>query len=385
MPIITSLLDTDLYKLTMQQIALHRFPTMNVEYTFKCRNEAKWTPEEIDIINYQVNEYCKLKYTQDELDYLSTFSFFKDDFIDFLKIYQPNRDHIKIWLEDDELKITVKGPWYLTVPFEVPVLAIVNETYFHFKIVNMDDAQERLVNKVIIANKYGFPFADFGTRRRYSCEWQKDVVEYLSKECPNFIGTSNVYLAMGYGLKPIGTMAHEYIMAGAGLDEQGVNLPDSQTYMLNHWDAEYGDELGIALTDTYGIDAFTSDFNTYLSERYNGIRHDSGDPYAWTYKMIKHYTSKGIDIKTKAFVYSDGLTMQSAADLWTHFRRLKLKQSFGIGTHLTNDFEHEALQIVMKLTKCNGLPVAKISDSPGKGMCHDEEYLKRVKKVFLIK
>ncbi len=202
------------------------------------------------------------------------------------------------------------------------------------------------------------------------------------KDLPNFIGTSNVYFAKKYNLKPIGTMAHEWIMAGQG--QEDVSLRNSQKAMLQAWCNEYRGDLGIALSDTLGVDAFLEDFDLYFAKLYDGIRHDSGDPDVWARKVICHYSKLGVEPKTKTLVFSDGLTFETAAKIYNKFK-FAAKVSFGIGTNLTNDFEDiTPLQIVMKIVKCNGLPVAKISDSPDKGMCNDKEYLTYLKKVFNI-
>ncbi len=386
--LIKSLLDTDLYKLSMMQVALHQFNTTEVEYTFKCRNKANWTQGMLADIDEELDEYCQLSFTERELNYLSTLSFFKQSFIDFLRLYKPNRSHIKVWLDNNELNITVKGPWYLTIPFEVSVLAIVNETYFTRSLTQdeletkLENGRYRLEQKVVTAKAQGFIFADFGTRRRFTQSWQEEYVKVFSK-LPNFVGTSNVYLAMKYDLKPIGTMAHEYIMAGAGQDN--VRLVKSQSFMLQKWVDEYRGALGIALTDTYGFDAFLRDFDLYFAKLYDGLRHDSGDPMEWAEKAIAHYEKLGIDPRTKSLVFSDGLTMDKATELWNALKD-RAKISFGIGTHLSNDFEGiTPLQIVMKITTCNGHPVAKVSDSPGKGMCKNAEFENYVRNVFKIK
>lgn len=384
---INSLLDTDLYKLTMMQSALHQFSTVDVEYDFKCRNLPKaFTPEMVYEINKEIDKFCQLKFNADELNYLSGIRFFHKDFIDFLSLYKPNRNHIVAYLDDEGLlKIKVHGPWYLTIPFEVPVLAIVNEVYFnHQGLYNSEhwvSGGDRLEEKVNFATYNNFSFVDFGTRRRFSHDWQGIVIEaFLGLK--NFAGTSNVYFAKKYGIKPIGTMAHEYIMVGQGRED--TPLKNSQKAQLQSWVDEYRGDLGIALSDTLGIDAFLKDFDSYFAKLYDGLRHDSGDPMWWAEKVISHYEELGIDPKTKTLVFSDGLNMKKAAEIYTRLNG-RAKSSFGIGTNLTNDFEGvDPLQIVMKVTTVNGRPVAKISDSPGKGMCHDEHFLTYLKSVFNI-
>jgi len=394
MSIIKSLLDTDLYKFTMMQTALHQFSTSIVEYSFKCRNGANWTAEILEEVNAEVDHFCSLRFTNEELDYLNTIPFMKKDFIDFLGLYQPNRKHIHLWInEEGELQVSVKGPWYLTLPFEVPVLSIINQIYFektsHIVYNSSDDNNSiiqsglnRLDRKFKEALTSQVPFSDFGTRRRYSFLWQGTVLNKL-KDLPNFTGTSNVYFAMKYNLTPIGTMAHEFIMAGAGQND--VPLIKSQQKMLQAWVDEYRGDLGIAISDTYGVDAFLNDFDLYFAKLYDGVRHDSGEPIEWAWKIIKHYEKLEIDPKTKTLIFSDDLTITKAAHIY-ELLSPHIKVAFGIGTHLTNDLEGiTPLQIVMKIISCNDRPVAKLSDSPGKGMCKDENFLTYLKDVFKIK
>lgn len=383
--IIESLLDQDLYTFTVGQVALRQFSNVNVEYEFKCRNEAKWTHEIVSEILQEVDNFCQLRFTKEELDYLRTIRFLKKDYLDFLELYQPNRKHISIEL-NDTLEIKVSGPWYLTVFFEVPILAIVNEVYFRHQgsvrtSRNWSNGMDNLENKKIVANIQKFPFADFGTRRRIASHWQETVIQEL-KGLPNFIGTSNVMFARKYRIKPIGTMSHQLIMVGQGRED--VPLRNSQKAMLQAWVDEYRGDLGIALSDTVGIDAFLEDFDLYFAKLYDGLRHDSGDPIEWARKVIAHYEKLGIDPKTKKLVFSDGLDFLTATQIYTSFKD-SAQISFGIGTNLTNDFDDVTpLQIVMKLTKVNDRPVAKISDSSGKGMCKDEAFLSYLKKVFNI-
>lgn len=388
MPIINSLLDTDLYKLTMWQVALHQYATTHVTYEFKCRNQANWTEEILKDINGEIDHYCTLKFSKEELKYLEVFPFFKSGFLNFLSVYEPNRDHVKVSLIQKELHISVTGPWFLTIPFEVPILSIVNEVYFrHQKMEHqevLESAQRNLQAKKAVLAPYTaeeFTFADFGTRRRFSREWQETVVKELS-QLKSFSGTSNVDLARRFNLKPIGTMAHEFLMIGQALDSTPLAM--FQQKMLQSWVDEFRGDLGIALTDTVGIDAFLRDFDKYFAKLYDGLRHDSGDPLWWAEKVINHYKKLNLDPRTKTLVFSDGLTPAKAVEIYNNLKG-KAKISFGIGTNFTNDIPgQEPLQIVMKIVKANGKPVAKVSDSPGKGMCHDQGFLDYLKKVYQI-
>jgi nicotinate phosphoribosyltransferase len=393
--IIKSLLDTDFYSFTQQQAILHQFPSVNVKYKFKCRNEVDLTPH-LDEIRYEIDALCNLVFLNEELDYLRSIPFIKVSYIDFLKNFKLQRECVHVYTENKELCIDIKGNWFQTVLFEVPILAIVNEVYFNsLSFVKCPSNPNRgigwtnLISKIQLVKDYEskftvphFKFADFGTRRRYARIWQECIVEDLIKELPsNFIGTSNVYLAKKYGVKPIGTMSHQWIMVGQGLPN--VRISESQKYMLDAWVKEYRGDLGIALSDTLGFDAFLQDFDPFFAKLYDGCRHDSGDPFAWCDKLIAHYKKLKIDPRTKAAVFSDGLTFPLALDLCSEFHD-QIQTSFGIGTNLTNDCGFDPLQIVIKLTEVNGHPVAKISDSSGKGMCQDAEYLKYLKKVFNI-
>jgi nicotinate phosphoribosyltransferase len=378
----------------MMQSVVHRFPDVWVKYKFKCRNEGIiWTERMVERINQEIDHYCTLMLTKDELEWISKLRYIKKDFVEFLRIYRPQREHIKVTNIDGHLDVVVEGPWFLTILFEVPILAIVNEVYFDETVLSHSfrlaefykDGADRLKAKIDIAAKEQFLFSDFGTRRRLSGSWQEFVVAQLAKELPRnvFGGTSNMYLAKKYNLTPIGTMAHEYICVGQALE--GVTLASSQKYMLQAWVDEYRGDLGTALSDTLGTDKFLEDFDLYFAKLYDGVRHDSGDPIAWGERMIKHYETLRIDPKNKQLVFSDSLDFEKAAMLNNHFKD-RAKVSFGIGTNLTNDFEEIIpLNIVMKVVAANNRPVAKISDNPGKTMCEDQGFLTYLHQVTKVK
>ena len=386
--VIKNLTDTDFYKFTMAQVVLHQYPATIVKYEFKCRNGIDLAPY-VDEINKEIDNLCSLKFSKNELGYLLSIPFLKPDFIEYLRLLQLNRRYIKAYVEDGELKITIEGPWISTIWFEVPVLAIVSEVYSKHQAANFKAAENRLKKKVDYLNRQNrffllkyFKFADFGTRRRFSYLWQLHTITYfLSKlKKPMLVGTSNVNIAMKLGVTPIGTMAHEFIQAHQQL---GVRLEDSQQAALQTWANEYRGHLGIALTDTVGMDAFLRDFDLYFAKLFDGCRHDSGDPYTWCYKLINHYNKLDVDPRTKTAIFSDGLNLWKAASIYKRFKD-SIRVSFGIGTNLTNDMGIKAPSIVIKMVECNGRPVAKISDSAGKGMCKDEAYLSNLKKVYNI-
>ena len=391
-PIITSLLDTDLYKFTMWQAMLHRHPQTEAEYEFVCRTPTAFPLTELlPEVERELDALCSLRFTQEDLDYLASLRFMKSDFIDFLRIFQFQRSFIKAWAEGDTLHIVARGPQVHVMGFEIYVLAIVNELYFRRFDAEaaLIEGRKRLALKIeqlkhlAVEAKLRNPFElfDFGVRRRFSGPWQREVVQAFAKETSQwFKGTSNVLLARDLNLVPIGTMAHEYLQSYQAL---GVRLRDFQVAALEDWVQEYRGDLGIALTDTVGMDAFLADFDMYFAKLFDGLRHDSGDPFEWGEKALNHYAKLRIDPQNKRLVFSDGLNLDTALALYHRFAD-RIQCGFGIGTRLTNDMGLETINIVMKLTHANGQPVAKISDSPGKTLCNDETYLAYLRQVFSI-
>jgi nicotinate phosphoribosyltransferase len=380
-PIIVSLLDTDLYKFNMNQVMFHKHTNLNGVYLFKCRNkDAVFTQEMCDEINAQIDHLCTLTFTDEELDYLGSLRFIKPDYVEFLRLWRPLRKYVTCWLDDGELHIEVRGPLFSAMQFEIYLLEIVNEVYFRTKydyLMLVDSARERLIHKIngFKFEDYDFNFAEFGCRRRLSREWQDYVVGELlqTKHC---VGTSNVYLAMKYGCKPIGTYAHEYVQMYQGIP--GVTLAYTNKMAMDEWFEEYQGDNGTALTDTLGTELFLRDFNKLQANCYTGVRHDSGDPFKWGDAIIEHYEKLGIDPKTKTLLFSDSLNFDKAQDIYNYFHN-RINVSFGIGTYLSNDTCVDPLNIVIKLQYVNGHPVAKISDNPGKAMCQDDSYLTYLK------
>ena len=388
--IITSLLDTDLYKFTMMQVVLHHFPGAKVEYRFKCRNPGVDLTPYIDEIREELRHLCSLRFTEDELEYLRALRFIKSDFVDFLGLFQLNRKYIEIAPSakaNGEIDIVIKGPWLHTILFEIPVLAIVNEVYFRRTQPQADFEQgrRRLREKMALlleqSDSPDLHIADYGTRRRFSRVWQAEVLATLKAELgPMLAGTSNVMFAMQQGMLPLGTMAHEYLQACQAL---GPRLRDSQIFGFEMWANEYRGDLGIALSDVYGVDAFLRDFDLYFCKLFDGARHDSGDPVAWGERLIGHYEANRVDPRTKTLVFSDSLTFAKVIELYQRFAG-RSRVAFGVGTNLTNDLGYTPLQIVIKMVRANGQPVAKLSDSPEKNMCEDKAYLAYLRQVFEI-
>jgi nicotinate phosphoribosyltransferase len=387
--IIRSLLDTDLYKFTMMQVVLHHFPGAHVEYRFKCRNPGIDLTPHVGEIRDEIRAMCALRFTPEELDYLRSLRFLKSDFVDLLGLFQLDERFISVAPRADsprEIDISIKGPWLHTILFEVPVLSIVAEVYYRNNVREPDYAEgrRRLAAKIAQANAVSaeeFHIADYGTRRRFSREWHAEVVRTLKRDMPvHFVGTSNVSLAKSTGLTPLGTMAHEYLQACQAV---GPRLIDSQRFAFDKWAEEYRGDLGIALSDVCGMDAFLRDFDLFFCKLFDGVRHDSGDPFEWGEKLIAHYRRMRIDPRSKTMVFSDQLNVPLAIRLFRHFQG-RAKTAFGIGTNLTNDLGYEPLQIVIKMTRCNGQPVAKISDEPSKTMDYDPSYVAYLRQVFQV-
>ena len=371
------------------QVMFHKFPSYTATWSFKCRNKnVRVTPNMIAEIKEQIKAYCSLRFTEDELTYLKNIPWIDASYVDYLRLWSPRYNDFDIAVDENSpfgMRFEATGTWLNTTMYEIASLAIINEVYFRMTYDYnglLDSAKQRFEAKFndLMENKYYIgTFSEFGMRRRLSGEFQDYMVERLShlndtmKCASTFVGTSNVYLAKKYGIKPVGTMAHEYIMC-VGQGNHKHNPAYSNYYAMQAWVNEYKTLNGIALTDTITTDCFLRDFDLTFATLFSGVRHDSGDPYDWGEKMIAHYNKLGIDPKTKTLLFSDSLDFESADNLFRYFNG-RAKVAFGIGTFLSNDTYVEPLNIVMKVTKCNGVDVAKISDTTGKGMCKNPEYV----------
>ena len=387
--IINSLLDTDLYKLTMQEVVWSHFPNVRVQYAFKCRSRGVDLAPYADEIREELTAYCRLRLMEDEARFLHGIPYLKSNYVDALGDLKLNPAHVEIKVvpeaaPEDRLEVRIAGNWFQTILFEVPLLAIINQVYFQHTQPDTEkneaEGRRRLEAKTALLNNapVAVNVIEFGTRRRYSGKWQQSVIGCLQDSLgPRLLGTSNVDAAMRFGLKPFGTMAHEFLQACQAL----VALPDFQKFAFDTWMQEYRGDLGIALSDVVGMDAFLRDFDKLFCKAYDGARQDSGNPVEWGEKLITHYRKMGVDPAPKAAVFSDSLDVPKAISLARHFDG-RIRTSFGIGTNLTNDLGFEPLSIVIKMTQCSGRPVAKLSDSPGKTMCRDDAYLEYLRDVF---
>lgn len=395
--IIHSLLETDLYKFSMGQAIYHQFSDYKTTWAFKCRNEdVYFTEEMVEEIKEQIKAYCQLSFSEEELVYLDSIRWIKGSYVDFLRLWNPRYEDFEIHHDAKcGLSIETKGTWLSTSMYEIPTLAIVNEVYFRMQYdyeTLYDSFKEKLYDKIhklkLGAVNGGYDigvFSEFGIRRRLSGQSQDFLVKLLVDNDKYFmnshcIGTSNVYLAKKYNVTPVGTMAHEWIMC-VGQGNHKHNPAYSNWYALHRWVDEYGVLNGTALTDCITTECFLRDFQLTFATLFSGVRHDSGDPFAWGDRMIEHYESLNIDPKTKTLLFSDSLNFEKANALYKYFDG-RIKVAFGIGTYLSNDTDVPALNIVMKTVKCNGMDVAKISDVPGKGMCQNPAYVEYLQRCI---
>jgi len=401
-PIINSLLENDSYKLSMMNVVFKKFNDYTTTWTFKCRNkDIKFTPEMVQEIRDQFDHYCTLKFTDEELNWLKTnLPWISTGYINYLKFWHPVREEVSINengiipCNDCGLAIEAKGTWLNTSFYEIVLLAIVAEVYYSFK-YNIKEQEEIFkqktiekfskLNKVVFGPREGYydiaVFSEFGMRRRLSTNTQDWLIKYIiENKIPGFVGTSNVYLAKKYNVKAVGTQAHEYIQC-VGQGNPKHDKAYSNYYAMKAWIEEYQTKNGIALTDTISTDCFLRDFDLTYANLFSGVRHDSGDPIKWGEKLLNHYEKLGINPKTKTLLFSDSLNFEKATKINNYFKN-KCNVAFGIGTYLAGPQDIEPLNIVMKVTECNGLPVAKLSDVEGKGMCRDNEYVEYLKRCI---
>lgn len=389
-PIIRSLLDTDAYKLYMQQAIYNIYDQVNVVFEFFCRSGEK-LGDYVKIVLNHLSLMEKINLTLNEYHYLRSFSHFKSGYLNWLKDYRFNSKQIHVYnTKENQLGLRIKGKWCEVTLWEVPLLALISELFYseycpHIEINDAVFELRKLINcfyktaRINNIDLTNFKLVDFGTRRRFSRSVQYAIVKELKKCFPYFIGTSNYKLAKDLKLKVLGTQSHEWFQAHQQIC---INLRKSQIYALDKWLHEYPEKLGITLTDCITTDAFLRDFGINFVSSYNGLRHDSGNPLEWGEKAINHYKKFGVDPMTKTLIFSNNINFQRALIIYQHFYK-RINLIFGIGTGLTCNIPTvKPLNIVIKLVQCNGKPVAKISDDPNKTICKDNDFFNRLKDVF---
>ena len=390
--VINFLTETDLYKFTQQQFYVHKRPNDRAKWEFKCRTKGVNLAPLCDRINEELDWLCTLKFQQFELDWFNKQNYFTHDYVEFLEDFQLKRRHIKCYTDKNKttLFIEAEGSQKNVSPWEIYVLHIVQALWMNGEEIDWDLAKANLDNeiaKVNAATRAGIKFtiSDFSVRRTISSEWEDYMVGRMLAMCPSFVGTSNVYLAIKHNCTAIGTFAHELDATYQGLSN--VTIANAQKQKLTDWADEYDGKLGIALSDNYGFKSFLNDFGLKFAKLFDGCRHDSGDPIRWGEMLIAHYLKLGIDPTTKVACWSDLLNIDKALAIAKHFNG-RIKIAFGIGTYLGATVcgtKREPLSMVMKVVEVNGKPAVKLSDSTGKTMCHDENYIEYVKTVHNYK
>jgi len=390
-PTISSMLDTDLYKISMGQFVHFQYPDVDARYRLFNRGNTAFPPGFGHRLAEEVEKMAELKTETAELEFLrKACPWIKPSYLDWLSTYRFNPSEIRIHQLGDCLDIQAEGPWYRSIFWEVPLMATVSEIFFSMTGQKPNaEWQEKARHKAqrLFGQKVGW--ADFGTRRRYSYAVQEEVLRQtmaLSQEGSQggLIGTSNVHFAHKLGLKPIGTMAHEIFMVlGAAF-----GYPIANRLAMEGWVKEFDGRLGIALPDTFTTDVFLRDFSWQFAKQFDGVRQDSGVPEEFVEKIINHYKKLGIKPMEKTIVFSDGLDAERAIEL-SQYCRDRIKCSFGIGTNLTNDVGVRPLNIVIKVVaarKAEGpwLPAGKLSDDKGKWTGNDPQVFEAIRTTLGI-
>lgn len=384
-----SILDNDFYKITMQNAVVKLFPSEKVKYSFINRGKHHFPKGFEEELRASVNAMAEMKLTKEEKEYLrNTCPYLDFPYLDFLAGYQYDPSEVQIVQTENDLEVTVVGEWYRTILWEVPLLALISELHYVMNGIERDSDETVIRNTLEKAEELdnlGVNFAEFGTRRRHSYKVHDLVVDALTQnKSSKFTGSSNVHFAMKYGVKPIGTHAHEWFMFHAA--EYGFKMANALS--LEHWVDVYRGDLGVALSDTYTTEVFFQQFDKKFAKLFDGVRHDSGDPIEFAEKTIAHYEQNGINPLFKYIIFSDGLNLEKVAEI-THACRGKIGISFGIGTNLTNDVGVKPMNIVMKLIAAqsvNGdwIPTVKLSDEHGK-YTGDPKMIELAKEFLRIK
>ena len=396
MAMIHSLLDIDSYKPTMAQVAWKHFRNVPVTYSFKNRTNSIALAEHIktDDLIREFELARELRFIDKEISFLRSSRYilsglFNERFLIFLESLKLPPVVVKI--PDGQFQIEAGSAWPEAIFWETIILGIVNELYYQSLeksgAFDLRDAQaegaRRLDEKIKILKQHPhIKFIEFGTRRRFSRDWQEYVLARLLQEVPNqVLGTSNILLAKKFGIKPIGTFANEMYMVFSGIfgqDDEAIR--SSHNKVLECWWEEYGETLSIALADTYGSDFFFRDFTKEQAQKWRGLRQDSGDPIAFGEKAIAFYEKHGIDPSDKIIVFSDGLDIEAIVKIADHFSG-RIQTVFGWGTNLTNDLGLKPLSLVVKAVEANGRRLVKLSDNLAKATGSPED-IDRFKRIF---
>ncbi|KAI9777894.1 MAG: nicotinate phosphoribosyltransferase [Peltula sp. TS41687] len=279
---VSSLLDTDLYKLTMQSAVLKYFPDVDVTYTFTNRTpQMKLTRAAYNWLEKQVQKLENISITPDELQFLRTnCPYLNQPYLNFLETFRLRpSEQIRVSFnvsfdtgnaEDvGDLHMEVTGLWVETILYEIPLLALTSEAYFRFcdRDWSYDGQESNAHDKALELLQHGCFFSEFGTRRRRDYHTQDLVIQGLVRAADEvqetdangkLMGTSNVHFAMRHGIPPNGTVAHEWVMGVAAITN---NYENANETALRYWVGCFGKGvLGIALTDTFGTASFLDAF-----------------------------------------------------------------------------------------------------------------------------
>ncbi|MEH0021393.1 MAG: nicotinate phosphoribosyltransferase [Desulfobacter sp.] len=374
-----SILDNDLYKFTMQQAVCRLYPDARAEYRLTNRGGTPFPGDMAAMVEKEIQNMAGLALTPGEKDWLGEkCPYLSDDYLAFLSSYRYDPGEVSVVQENGRLDLSVKGAWCRTILWEVPLMAIISETYFAMtrpRTLSREEVREKNQAKAMRLSGHRIGFTDFGTRRRFSAANHEHLIrDILESDAPSLTGTSNAYLARKFDIPPIGTLAHEWIMFHATL----CGYRNANAMAMDAWLKVYPQDLGIALTDTYTTDAFLKVFSRERAERFDGVRQDSGDPIAFIQKLVDHYRALGIDPLSKTIVFSDGLDIDRAAAIHKACNGT-INDAYGIGTYMTNDLGPTPLNIVIKLSRCkpgpdaDWQPTVKLSDDRKKHTGNKEE------------
>ncbi|HQH40536.1 MAG: nicotinate phosphoribosyltransferase [Bacteroidales bacterium] len=374
--IINYFTDNDLYKFTTMNAIQKLYPEALARYRFFNRGETPF-PEGFDRrLAAEVNHMASVVLSREEEEFMRRRCYYLDPvFFDLLKGYRYNPEEVTIRQQGGNLEIEIEGPWYRTVLWEVPLLAMISELYYTITGKHPEGIEERAIMKAEELKKMEADFSEFGTRRRFSFEVQDRVIQTLIAHSGRFfLGTSNVYFAMKHQLTPMGTHPHEWFMYHAA--HFGYRM--ANTIALEKWVDVYHGSLGIALADTFTSEAFFRSFTLKHAKLFDGVRWDSGDPIEFTEKTIRFYEQNRIDPRSKTIVYSDALNLEEVRKIKQHVNG-RIHDAYGIGTFLTNDVGVTPLNIVIKMTAAKPHPrfgwvkTVKLSDVPGKHTGDEED------------
>lgn len=388
---IASVLDTDLYKLSMGNAVCRLYPRALVRYTFINRGKTVFPKGFAAALREQVDGMATATMTKKQKEKLAEKCPFLDPvYLDFLEGYRFDPSEVIITeLLNGFISVEVEGPWYRTIMWEVPLLALISELYYVMKEEQPIDRAFRKQKNVTKADFFlerGILCAEFGTRRRYSLDNQREVLEdFIKREHTAnktfLLGTSNVLLAIEYDIKAIGTQAHEWYMFHAG--KYGYRM--ANTMGMERWVNVYNGDLGIALPDTFTNADFRRAFDMKFTKLFDGVRWDSGDAVKFTLDFAKHYQQMGVNPCIKSSVYSNALNLEKTDAIWRFCKEMReakrpvMMDRYAIGTFFTNDVGPDALNIVIKMSECKPwgddrwIPVVKISDDVGKHTGPKEE------------